>query len=147
MDGMSLLFDNLMKAIELLLLGFLLIALTSVFLANREMAFIETQITLMAKEMVDQADKDGGFRSEVYSQTQNEYLQSKIKTWVKPSDIKITYMSPAMGTKRTYLGQPVTLELQIQARKLGLGWIKKDLKVRTSSVNRGNYGEGYAIGS
>lgn len=121
--------------------------LTSAFIANREMAFIETQITLMAREMVDQADKDGGFTIAAYNKTQNDFLQDKVKTWVKPSDVKITYISPAMDTKRNYLGQPVTIELQVKARKLGFGWIKKDLKVRTSSANRGNYGDGYAIES
>ena len=135
------------KALELLMIGFIILFILSAYIANREMSFVSSQMTLMAKEMVDQADKNGGFTTSDYARIQDEYLSRRIKTWVKPSDITIEYMSPAMGTKRTYLGQPVTIKLTIQARKTGFGWIKRDLKVQASSVNRGNYGDGYYFNS
>ncbi len=147
MNGPGEITAALLKVLELLFISFMIIMTLSSYLANREMSFITSQVSMMAKEMVDQADKDGGFSEGEYQRIQNKFLDEKIKTWVKPSDVEIVYISPAMGTKRTYLGQPVTIRLKVNARKLGHGWIKKEIEVQSSSVNRGNYGDGYAIKS
>ncbi len=142
-ESVTLFYDIFMLGLKMVGTVFIIAMILTWYLGNREASFVRAQVNLMSAEMIDDADKQGGFTEESYNKAVDKYTQTKLKTWVKKSDVKIIKISPAMGTKRTYVGQPVSLVLEITPRYKVGNWFSPPMQIHNSSVNRGEYGLGY----